>query len=101
MRAKPGQARTWMSGTPSRTRSGRPAELTDVDGRADGNPVVELDHVRDQHADAAVRRRGADRARRVGAVDPGAVEDPEPARLERVLGRAAGDHRAGQVPRPV
>src|SRR5215216_3867746 len=119
MRAKPGQARTWMSGTPIRTRSGRPAEQTlrqadqnavrmtrgadlgDVNGRADGNPVVELDHVRDQHADAAVRRRGADRARRVGAVDPGAVEDPEPARLERVLGRAAGDHRAGQVPRPV
>ena len=36
-----------------------------------------------------------------GAVDAGAVEDPEPARLERVVGRAAGDHLAGEVAGPV
>ena len=36
----------------------------------------------------------------VGPVDAGAVEDAQPARLDRVLGRAAGDHRAGEVARP-
>src|SRR5215210_439526 len=75
--------------------------LRDVDRRADGDLVVELDDVRDPHADAAVRRRRADRVDRIGAVDPGAVEDAHPARLERVLRRAAGHDRPGQLAGPV
>src|SRR3954468_7073137 len=74
--------------------------LGDVNRRTNWHLVVEVDHVRDPHPDASVRRGGPDRAARVGAVDAGAVEDAHPARLERVVRCAAGDHLARQRPGP-
>src|SRR3982750_936066 len=64
----------WASGDPS---------VADVDRRAERDLVVELDHVRDRHADAPVRGRRAERCDLVGAVDAGAVVEAHPARLER------------------
>src|SRR3954454_18517171 len=88
--------------TSDRGRSGSRGSrlLRDVNRRTDRNLVVELDDVGDPHADAAVRRRGADRADVVGPVDAGAGEDAHPARLERVVRRAARDHLTGQRSRP-
>src|ERR687886_1593187 len=79
--------------TSERGRSGSRGSrlLGDVNRRTDRHLVVELDDVRDAHADAAVRRRGADRADRVRAVDARPVEDAQPARLERVVRRPARD----------
>src|SRR5687767_7866461 len=92
-----------------RERGGRPRTKpgaayrpsADVDGGSDGDLVVELDHVRDGHAHAAVGGGAAKRTGVVGPVDPGAVIDAHPARLERVVGRAAGNHLAGEVAGPV
>src|SRR3954471_7213659 len=88
--------------TSERGRSGSRGSrlLRDVNRRTDRNLVIEVDDVGDPHADAPVRRRGADRADVVGPVDAGSGEDPHPARLERVVRRAARDHLAGQRPRP-
>src|SRR5215207_2361732 len=71
-----------------------------VDGRPHGNLVVDVDHVRDGHADATVRGRGAERPDVGGAVDAGAVVDAEPARLQRVLRRSAWDDLPRHVTRP-
>src|SRR5215217_6680982 len=94
-----------LSGVPKLTSPRRPearlaGPLRDVDRRADVDLVVELDDVGNQHADAAVGGGAADRARRVGSVDAGAVEDAHPARLERVLGHAARDHLTRDVAGP-
>src|SRR5262245_40555787 len=70
----------------------RGGALSDVDGRADVDAVVELDHVGDRHAYAAVRGGRAERGDVVGAVDAGTVVDAHPARLQRVLGHATRDH---------
>src|SRR5437016_2428425 len=57
--------------------------LCDVDRRAQRRDAVELDHVRDRHADAAVRGCRAERPELVGAVDAGTVVDAHPAGLDR------------------
>ena len=67
------------------------SRLVDVDRRADGTCVVELDRrpgsrMRMQPCEAAVPIEPS----RVGAVDAGAVVDAHPARLERVLGPPPG-----------
>src|SRR5690349_7903396 len=54
-------------------------------GGTHGDARIQIDHVRDVHPDAPVRRARADRAVLVGAVDADAVGDPHPARLERIL----------------
>ena len=69
-------------------------------GVADGHARVQVDHVGDVHADAAVRRARPDRPVLGGAVDADAVGDAQPARLERVVRRAAGDHLARRATRP-
>src|SRR5918996_4165063 len=94
---------SWARCTPGRScpRTSDPAASGDIDGGPDGNLVVELDHVRDRHPDAAVRGGGAERVGLVRAVDSGAVVDAEPPRLQRVLGHAARHHRARQLAGPV
>src|SRR3954451_7951588 len=89
--------------TSDRGRSGSRGSrlLGDINRRTDRHLVVELDHVGDAHANAPVRGGRPDRADGVGAVDPGAVEDPHPAGLQRVVRRPARDHLAGEVARPV
>src|SRR3954468_1236005 len=91
-----------MPATSDRGRSGSRGSrlLGDVNRRTDRDLVVELDHVRDPHADAAVRGRRPDRADRVRPVDPGAGEDAHPARLERVVRGSTGDDLPGQRPGP-
>src|SRR3954453_4092821 len=91
-----------MPATSERGRSGSRGSrlLGDVNRRTDRDLVVELDHVRDPHPDAAVRGRFPGGADRVRAVDAGAVEDAHPARLERVVRRSAGDHLARERTRP-
>src|SRR3954454_20591171 len=91
-----------MAATKDRERGGSRGSrlLGDVNRRTDRDLVVQVDDVRDAHADAAVRGRGADGPRRVGAVDAGTVEDAHPARLERVVRRSAGDDLARERPRP-
>src|SRR4051812_22826744 len=91
-----------MPATSDRGRSGSRGSrlLGDVNRRTDRDLVVELDHVGDPHPDAAMRGRRANRADRVRAVDAGAVEDAQPARLERVVRRAAGDDLARERARP-
>src|SRR5215203_7104666 len=74
--------------------SGLTTALGDVDGRPYRHPLVQRDHIWNRHPDAAMGGGGAQRAELVGAMDPGAVEDPEPAGLERILRRPAGDDRA-------
>ena len=66
---------------------------------ADGHPRIQVDHVGDAHADAAVRRARADRPLLGGAVDADRAVDAEPPRLERVVRRAAGDRLAGELTR--
>src|ERR671919_1362455 len=65
--------------------------LADQDRRADRHARIQVDDVGDAHPDAAVRRAGADRVLRRGAVDADAAGDPEPARLQRILERPALD----------
>src|SRR3954447_13574287 len=72
----------------------------DVNRGADGNLVVDLDDVRHGHADAAVGGRRAQGPDLRGAVDARAVEDAEPARLQRVVGGTAGDDLPGQAAGP-
>ena len=81
-----------------RTIDGR--RLLDEDLRADGDPRVQVLDVGDVHPDAAVRRARADRPVLGGAVDADAVGDPEPARLERVVRRPAGDDLALEAAGP-
>src|SRR4051794_19827545 len=59
--------------------------VADQDRRPHRDTGIEVDHVRDRHADAAVRGTRADRSRDTGAVDADPVDDAHPARLERVL----------------
>src|SRR5947209_121932 len=77
----------------------RTAGLRDVHGRADRDSVVEVDHVRDRHADAPVRCGRPERTQFVGPVDPGAVEDAHPASLDRIL-RSRRDRLTGERPGP-
>src|SRR6476620_10067348 len=69
----------------------RGSALRDKHGSAEGDPVVNLDHVGDRHANAAVGRRAPQRGELIGAGDPRPVVDAEPACLDRVL-RARRDH---------
>src|SRR3954453_1196865 len=88
--------------TSDRGRSGSRGSrlLGDVNRRTDRNLVIQVDDVGDPHADAPVRRRGADRADVVGPVDAGPGEDAHPPRLERVVRRAARDDLTGERPGP-
>src|SRR3954462_2194529 len=89
--------------TSDRGRSGSRGSrlLRDVNRRTDRNLVIEVDDVGDLHADAPVRRGGADRADVVGPVDAGPGDYAHPARLERVVRRAARDDLAGKRPGPL
>src|SRR5215211_1620509 len=85
---------------PTKGGLGRPSVLRDVERRVQRNAVVEVDHVRHSHADTAVRSGAADRGRVGRAVDPRAVPETHPARLERILRIARRDDRPGEVARP-
>src|SRR5204863_6277896 len=73
--------------------------LAHVDRRVERHERIELLDVRDRHPDAAVRRCRPERRDLVGAVDPGAVVEAEPARLDRVFG-AGWDNPPGEVTCP-
>ena len=79
--------------------SGVVAALLDEDGVADLDAVVEIDHVRNRHSHASVRRGRAERGELIRAMDAGAVEDPDPARLQRIR-RDGWNHLPCQAARP-
>src|SRR6185503_12673294 len=93
-------------------RRARTMLLDHIDRRTDAHPIVEMDHVGVQHANAARRDRAADRAGIVGAVDAEErAADVKRAGAERVawaafhigrngyaFGGFAGDHLGRRAP---
>ena len=86
-----------MARRPGRSRC---RSAADEDRRAERHAAVQQLDVGDVHADAAVRRAGADRVVLPGAVDADAARDAHPARLQRVRRAAAADRRARRARRP-